>query len=141
MAGVFADNARPRQEEHIMGCIPCKNLSAEKKKYSNLSALLPLWRDDSKSPAMIKHLLDIAKDVVTYLNHGQTPVVAFDQPLLVLAKRIQWHHQYTYGGFVLMMGPLHTDMAFMSAIGDLLKDSGWSSVLTNAQVVHPGLWT
>ena len=58
-----------------------KTFLQQKKKYSNLSALLPLWRDDSKSPAMIKHSLDIVKDAVTCLNHGQTPVVAFDQPL------------------------------------------------------------
>ena len=55
--------------------------ATEKKQHPNLSALLPVWRDDSKSPAMIKYSLDVVKDAVAYLNPGQTPVVAFDQPL------------------------------------------------------------
>ena len=34
-----------------------------------------------------------------------------------------------------MMGPLHTEMAFMNTVGDLLKDSGW----TNAHVACSGV--
>ena len=33
-----------------------------------------------------------------------------------------------------VMGPLHTEMAFMNTVGDLLKDSGWTTIITNAQV-------
>ena len=55
--------------------------ATEKKQHPELSALLPVWRDDSKSPAMIKYSVDVVKDAVAYLNPGQTPVVAFDQPL------------------------------------------------------------
>ena len=108
--------------------------ATEKKQHPNLSALLLVWRDDSKSPAMIKHSLNVVKDAVAYLNLGQTPVVAFDQPLFALAKKIQWHHPDTYGQLVTMMGPLHTEMAFMNTVGDLLKDSGWTTIITNAQV-------
>ena len=52
----------------------------------------------------------------------------------MLAKKIQWHHPDTYGQLVKMMGPLHTEMAFMNTVGDLLKDSGWTTIITNAQV-------
>ena len=111
----------------------------EKKQNPDLSALLPVWRDDSKSPAMIMHSLDVVKDAVTYLNPEQTPVVAFDQPLFALAKKIQWHHPDIYGQMVIMMGPLHIEMAFMKTVGDFLKDSGWTTLITNVQVAHSGV--
>ena len=112
---------------------------SDKRELSDVSALLPLWRDSSKLPAMIKHSLNIVRDAVAFLNPGQTPVIAFGQPLFALAKKIQWHHPNCYGNFVVMMGPLHTEMAFMSVIGDLLEDSGWNTILTNARVVRPGV--
>ena len=88
---------------------------------------------------MIKHSLDVVMDAVAYLNFGQTPVVAFDQPLFALAKKIQWHHPDTYGRLVMIMGPLHTEMAFMNTVGDLLKDSGWTTIITNAEVARSGV--
>ena len=36
-----------------------------------------------------------------------------------------------------MMGPLHTEMAFMSTLGDNLKDSGWKTITSNAQIAQP----
>ena len=42
--------------------------STNEKQYPDSSALLPVWKDDSKSPAMIKHSLDIVMDAVAYLN-------------------------------------------------------------------------
>ena len=113
--------------------------STNEKQCPDLSALLPVWKDDSKSPAMIKHSLDVVMDAVAYLNPGQTPVVAFDQPLFALAKKIQWYHPDTYGRLVMMMGPLHTEMAFMNTVGDLLKDSGWTRIITNAEVARSGV--
>ena len=100
--------------------------ATEKKQHFDLSALLPVWRDDSKSPAIIKHSLDVVKDAVAYLNPGQTPVIAFDQPLFVLAKKTQLYHPDTYGQLVTMMGPLHTEMAFLNTDEDLLMDSDWA---------------
>ena len=82
--------------------------------------------DDSKSAAIIKHSLDVVKDAVAYLYPGQTPLVAFDQLLFALAKKIQWHHPDTYGQLVTMMGSLHTEMAFLNTDGDLLMDSDWA---------------
>ena len=38
-----------------------------------------------------------------------------------------------------MMGPLHTEMAFMNTVGDLLKDSGWTTIITNAHVARSGV--
>ena len=41
-------------------------------------------------PAMIKHSLTVIEKAVTMLNPNQTSVVGFDQPLLALAKNVQW---------------------------------------------------
>lgn len=82
--------------------------------------------DEAKSPTLIKHSLDAWKDAVAYLKPEQTPVVAFNQPVYVLAKKMQWHHPDTYDQMVTMMGPLHTEVALMNTIGDLLKQSGWT---------------
>ena len=39
---------------------------------------------------------------------------------------MQWHHPDTYDQMVTMMSPLHTEVALMNTIGDLLKQSGWT---------------
>lgn len=106
---------------------------------SDLSSILPLWRDDSESTAMIKLSLDIVKNAVAYLTLRQTPVLAFHRALYALANKIQWHDADTYGQLVTMMGPLHTEMVFMNTFGDLLKDSGWTTIVTNAQEASSGV--
>ena len=58
--------------------------NADKIPHADISSLLPVWRDNSK----FKHSLDTVKDAVEYLNPGQTPVIAFDQPLFALAKKV-----------------------------------------------------
>ena len=40
---------------------------------------------------------------------------------------------------VLMLGALHTEMAFMKAIGTLLRESGWTTVLAEADVTSSGI--
>lgn len=40
---------------------------------------------------MIRHVMDVVKEGVDVLNPGQSPVIAFDQPLYALAKQIQWN--------------------------------------------------
>ena len=110
--------------------------NADKIPLSDISSLFPVWRDNSKSSAMLKHSLDTVKDAVEYLT-GQTPAIAFDQPLFALAKKVQWHHPHTYRKLVTMMGPL--EMAFMSTLGDILKDSCWKTITSNAQIAQPGV--
>ena len=45
---------------------------------------------------MTDHSLDTVQDIVDYLNPGQTPTDAFDQPLFALTKKMQWYHPNTY---------------------------------------------
>ena len=111
----------------------------EEKVHANLSGMLPIWRYSSKSPSTIKHSLKVIKKAVNYLNPCQTSVIAFDQPLFEISKKIQWHYsEYGMSKIVIMMGSLHIEMAMMSTIGDWLEDSGWTIALSNAKVNSPG---
>ncbi|CAG2187850.1 unnamed protein product [Mytilus edulis] len=53
-----------------------------------VSALLPLFHEQAKSVALIRHSLNIIRNAVRKLNPGQTPVVAFNQPLFTIAKQL-----------------------------------------------------
>ena len=55
-----------------------------------LTALLPLFRDNAHSIAMIKHGMDLLRDATEHLNEGQIPVLTVDQPLYSITKKIQW---------------------------------------------------
>ena len=49
--------------------------------------------------------------------------MAFDQPLFALAKFVQWKWPVSYGEkkFVVMFGGLHSEMALLNIISDLLE--------------------
>ena len=106
-----------------------------------LTALLPLFYGKADSPAMIKHGMDVIREVTSFLNPGQVPVITLDQPLFAIAKAIQWKWPDNYGEdvFVVMFGGLHIEMASWSTIGDILEGSGWTSILTDAEVTTSGI--
>ena len=52
----------------------------------SISAMLPLFKDDSHSVPLMCHCMKLAKKLTDYLNVGQTPVMVFDQPLYAIAK-------------------------------------------------------
>ena len=58
--------------------------------YQDTSVMLPILRDNSKSPATIKYLLRVLMQSMHQLNPNQTAVIGFYQPLYALAKKIQW---------------------------------------------------
>ena len=89
---------------------------------------------------MIRHSMDIIKAAVQHLNPGQTPLLAADQPLYALVKKIQWTWPATYGEdhFVIMFGGLHIEMAMLKLLGDWLKDSGWTNSLVQADIASSG---
>ena len=84
--------------------------------------------------------MNIIAQAIQCINPGQIPVIAFDQPLYAIAKKLQWYypHQYGTGKFVIMMGALHIEMSTLSALGAWLDDSGWTIALSNANVTTPG---
>ena len=105
-----------------------------------MTSLLPLFPDQAKSVAMIRHSMDVIAKAVEQLNPGQIPVIAMDQPLFTIGKQIQWNWPQRYGEdkFVLRFGGLHIKMAFRKLIGDWLKDSGWVASLVEAKVALVG---
>ena len=95
--------------------------------------MMPLFCKDSKSAAMIKHLMDMI------WNKGQPIAVALDQPLYAITKRIQWRWPEEYGIHrFLMLGGLNIEMAYLSALGDLLDCSGWVAAITNSEIAKGG---
>lgn len=106
----------------------------------SLSALLPLFHDNAHSAAMIRHSMNLVKQVVQELNPGQVPVLTCDQPLYAITKQIQWTWPESHGEdhFVILLGGLHIEMAFMKVAGDWLEDSGWTEALVQADVAGSG---
>ena len=90
------------------------------KKYISPKAVPDIWRDNSKSPATIKHILDVLGPAIDYLNLEQLMVVGFDQPLYAIAKRLQWYH-YGYEKLVIMLGALHIETAILRRLADWLQ--------------------
>ena len=105
-----------------------------------INALLPLFLDNANSVAMIRHSMDIIKAAVQHLNPGQMPIVAADQPLYALTKKIQWSWPATHGEdhFVIMFGGLHIEMALLKVLGDWLEGSGWTNALVQADIAGSG---
>ena len=103
-------------------------------------ALLPLFYEKAATLAMVKHGMEIQKQITNHLNPGQIPVTAFDQPLFALAKYVQWKWPLTHGEqtHVVMLGGLHIEMALWNTIGDLLESSGWTTALCEAGVATSG---
>lgn len=110
------------------------------KVYPAITSLLPLFNEKAATPAMIKHGMTVLKDAITFLNPGQVPVIALDQPLFALAKQVQWKWPGTHGEdmYVVMFGGLHTEMALWNTLGDLLECSGWTAAVTEAKVASSG---
>ena len=81
--------------------------------HAAINGLLPLFVNNVYSVAMIKHSMILVQSIIQYLNPGQAPVLAADQPLYALAKQIQWSWPSTLGEdhFVIMFGGLHIEMA------------------------------
>ncbi len=105
-----------------------------------ITALLPLFRDNAHSLAMVKHGMDLIQKATHHVNPGQIPVLTVDQPLFALAKKIQWTWPDVYGEdkFVVMMGGLHIELSFLKVLGDWLEDSGWTSILATSNVTTEG---
>ena len=108
---------------------------------SAITALLPLFYEKADTPAMIKHGMDVIREATSFLNPGQVPVITLDQPLFALAKAIQWKWPIGYGEdkFIVMFGGLHLEMAMWNTVGDLLDGSGWTTILTEAEVASSGI--
>ena len=91
---------------------------SDKDNRQGITSLLPLFYDEAKSVAMIRHSMDVVKQALEILNPAQVPVVTFDQPLYAIAKNIQWSWPESHGEnhFVVMFGGLHIEMTALKVI-------------------------
>jgi hypothetical protein len=85
---------------------------------------MPAFYEQANSVAMIQHSMNIIKYATHFLNPGQVPVIAMDQPLFTLAKHIQWDKPETYGEdkVLIMFRGLHIEMAAFKTLGDWMAD-------------------
>lgn len=117
------------------------NLQPKQAVMPAITSLPPLFLDEAKSVPMIRHLMDVIKKTTEYLNPGQAPVIAVDQPLSTVAKQIQWNWPESHDEqhVVFILGGLHIEMATLSVLGNWLEDSGWTSALVQANIASPGV--
>ena len=81
------------------------------------SSLLPLFQEEAAPAAMICHAIDVITKAVDFLNQGQVPVLACNQPLYAIAKKVQWNFPTVYDDkkLVVMFGRFHTELAALKA--------------------------
>ena len=102
------------------------------------SVLLPLLDESINSTATVRHCIEIVQNITNNLNPTEKVIITADQPVHALGKQVQWMYQERYGNVLWMMGPLHIELAYMSATGDWIEDSGWVEALKKANVSTPG---
>ena len=69
---------------------------------------------------------------------SQVPIVTGDQPVYAIGKQVQWLYPSEYGEdkLLLMMGPLHIEIAFLNATGDWLKAVVGLKSSLNLRLIH-----
>ena len=85
------------------------------------SSLLPLFQEEAASAAMICHAIDVITKAVDFPNQERVPILACDQPLYAMAKKVQWNFRTVYSEkkLVVMFGGFHTELAALKALGKL----------------------
>ena len=61
------------------------------------TAILQLFRENTDTPAMVKHSKNILISITLYLSQRQIPVMACDCLIFAKAKYIQWTWPSTHG--------------------------------------------
>ena len=93
------------------------------------SALLPLLPKSVNSTVTVRHCITVICKIIEHVNPGQSLVITGNQPVYALRKQIQFMYSLKFDKVISMMGSLHIEMAFISAIGDCFEWSGWIDVL------------
>ncbi|KAK3753947.1 hypothetical protein RRG08_006327 [Elysia crispata] len=113
-------------------------------KYQNsmlpsVNSMLPLFRDEASSFAMLRHCLVVVQAAIHHVNPGQTPVICVDQPLFAKLKQIQWSDEtYSEDNFVILFGGFHIEMTALKVLGNLLQGSGWTEMVSKANISSAG---
>ena len=85
--------------------------------------------------------MDKIKDIISFLNPGQVPVIAADQPIYAVAKHLQrnWPNKYSEDSLVIMFGEIRIEMAVLKSVETLLHDTVGTVVLVEAEVASSGI--
>ena len=74
---------------------------------------------------MVRHCITVICKIIEDVNPGQSTAITGDQAVYALGKQVQFKYPLEFGKNIWTMGPLHIEMAFISAIGDYwLEGSG-----------------
>ena len=115
-------------------------VSVDHPRQLDLTSLMPLFQESAHSAATIRYAMEVVSQAVRFLNPGQVPVLACDESLFAIAKKIQWNWPAMYGEqkLAVMLGGFHTELAALKALGTWLDASGWTNALVQAEVTIPG---
>ena len=88
----------------------------------------------------MKHTMELTMQGTEFLNPDQTSVLGADQPLYAIMKLIQRQYSNTLGEdkLVVIMGALHIEDKMPLMIGKLLRDTGWTTIFSQAEVLTSG---
>ena len=116
------------------------SLQPDEKILPVISSLLPLFHEKAATVAMIRHGMTVIRGTISICNPGQLPIMVVDQPFFALAKQVQWQWPNSFGesSFIVILGGLHTEIALWRMVGHLLEDSGWTNVLSEAEIAPTG---
>ena len=70
---------------------------------------------------MVRHCIIIICKIIEHVNPCQSPVITGNQPVYAPGTQVQFMYPLEFDKVIWMMAPLHTEMAFISAIGDWLE--------------------
>ena len=100
----------------------------------------PVFHHSSNDPCMICHAMVHLIKVTEYFNPGQKTVITFDGPLYIIAKKLHRKYQELVGEdkIFVMPGGMHIEKLWWEICGCLLEGSGWSMLLTNAEIATSG---
>ena len=117
-----------------------QHMSDDTIKPDAITGVFPLFPDKAATPSVVQHAMKLSLLATDKLNPGQSCVLGADQPIYALAKQLQWAFPNTLGEgkLVMMMGALHIEDKMHQMIGKVLRDTGWTTILSQAQVLTSG---
>ena len=95
--------------------------------------LFPLLPESINTAGMIRHCITVICKIIDHIYSGQCPVITGDQPVNALDKHVQLMYPLQFDKVIQMMGSLHRETAFISAIGDWHEGSGWVDIFKRSK--------
>ena len=100
---------------------------------------LPVSTEQFATISNIAHVMKNALLITELVIPGQTGLIAFDQPPYTIARSLQMIYPLLFRRrrVFIDFGALHIEMNFQLILGKLLKDSGWTYLLRQANICSP----